>query len=217
MKRGSRLVAVLLSVCSCAFGQVDTNLIAVGDWSEPVNDGNTPYTLRGRLILAEEAPFNGTRMAVVYLELQNLSRILASVLVDYSEKALRCEVVDAGGKPLPQTPTPASIIAPLPDAITTLVLPCDSTLRFRVSVNGWAIPNGPGWAIQFVSAFWFLPPSASRDRFLSGKFVVPKLNPTDIDAVRKEMERGHVWHGTLVLPKIRIPPLTSEGKNKTTQ
>ncbi|HTS17832.1 MAG TPA: hypothetical protein VMP11_09685 [Verrucomicrobiae bacterium] len=203
----SIVLFLLLASSSGALGQTHTNLVAVGEWSAPVSDNG--YTLRGRLILAEDAPYNGTRTAVVYLELQNLSRILASVLVDYSERALDCEVVDAAGKTPPPTPTEADIIGPLPDAITTLTLPCDSTLRFRVSVNGWGIPKGPGWAIQLPAAFWFLPPSAPGDRFLSGTFTVPKSNSTDIEAMRKELARGHVWHGTLVLPRVKVPPATT--------
>jgi hypothetical protein len=27
--------------------------------------------------------------------------------------------------------------------------------------------------------------------------------------MRKELARGHVWHGTLVLPRIRIPPAST--------
>jgi hypothetical protein len=199
----SIVLFLLLAGSPCAFGQTDTTVVAVGSWSEPISDHG--YALRGRLVLAEEAPFNGARMAVVYLELQNLSHVLGTVLVDFGEKTLHCEVVDAAGKTAPQTPTLASIFIPPP---FTMVLPCDSTLRFRVSVSGWSIPRGPGWAIQLNSGFWFLPPITSGDRFLSGEFVTPRLNPTDIEARRKDLERGHVWHGALMLPKLKLPTLS---------
>jgi hypothetical protein len=85
-------------------------------------------------------------------------------------------------------------------------------MRFRVSVNGWGIPKGPGWAIQLpmTSGFWFLPPTTSGDRFLTATFTAPKVNTSDIDAIRKDLARGHVWHGTLVLPKIKVPPATTQ-------
>jgi hypothetical protein len=140
-------------------------------------------------------------MAVVYLELQNVSDVANPVFIDVAPKAIRCEVVDASGAIVPQTSSPASIWVPPP---YTLLLPHDSTLRFRVSVSGWGIPKGPGLALQLASGFWFLSPGVSDGRFLSCTLSIPEPDPQDLDSRHKDMSRGRVWRGNVALPKLEI-------------
>ncbi len=171
---------------------------AIGDWSAPING------LRGRLLLSEGTPFHGTRMALVYLELQNVSDVLNPFLVDFRSPKL--DVVDAAGKSVPQTPSAASIVSPPP---YTLLLPFDSTIRLRISVSGYFIARDAGIAIQLDSGCWVIPARSRDERFVSGSFGVSELNPRDIEARRKDSARGNrVWRGTLDLPKVSIPTST---------
>lgn len=74
------LVSILLfATCHCCLAQIDTNLLATGDWSEPVTDGdgNSVHTLRGRLLVYDVCDKGETMNkmyahARVYLELQQL-------------------------------------------------------------------------------------------------------------------------------------------------
>jgi hypothetical protein len=68
-------IAVFLALAGyqCVFGQTDTNIVAVGDWSEPVSDP-AGYTLRGRLLVYDAEYYSTAKMwgyARVYLELQH--------------------------------------------------------------------------------------------------------------------------------------------------
>ncbi len=151
--------------------------------------------------MSEDAPFNGTRLAVVYLELQNVSDVLNPLLVDFHPP--RFDLVDVTGKSIPQSPVAASIMT---ISNYTLLLPFDSALRFRVSVNGYGISKDSGIAFQLESGFWVVSADTREDRFLTGSFVVPELASTDSEGRRKDVERGNrVWRGTLNLPKLKVP------------
>ena len=188
-------------VASCilllAFTMPAAEPIASGDWSEPVKG------LRARLHLAEGAPVAGTRMALVYLEFENVSDVLNPMLVDFGSPQLN--VVDSAGQSVPHSPAAASIISPPP---YTVVLPHDSRLRFRISVSGYSISSNAGLAIQLDSGFWIIPADNTAERYIAGSFSVPELAPLDNQTRSKDIERGNrVWRGTLTLPKIKIPPL----------
>jgi hypothetical protein len=137
---------------------------------------------------------------------------MGALQINIDDKTLWCGVVDASGKTIDQSPSAADFFTPGP---YTLSLPYDSTLRFLVSVSGYGIPKGPGQAFQLVSGFWFFSASATEERYLTGRFAVPVLNPTDIEARRKDIHRGRVWRGTLKLPKIKIPLITTDNSKKS--
>jgi len=162
--------------------------LSSGEWSASVGG------LRGRLLIGEDAPCNGTRMAKVYLELQNVSDVAnqMEIYFDTIHSPLKYDVLDPGGKVFPQAPTPCDIMTPNPYWIR---LPFDAVLRFRVSLNGYGIPRNGGWAIGLDGGFWIIPPTASGDYFLTGSFsVIPLKDGT-----------SHPWQGVLELPKARIP------------
>src|SRR4051812_23903052 len=100
-------------------------------------------------------------MAGIYLELQNVSNVLNPLLVDFHPP--RFDLVNAAGESIEQSPMSASIANPPP---YTLVLPIDSSLRFRVSVSGWGIRREGGIALPMPSEFWLIPPGTQDARFL---------------------------------------------------
>src|SRR4051812_39517601 len=79
-------------------------MLAVGDWSEPV-DG-----LRGRLIVAQGKTLGDgkTRESLIYLELQNVAETGERV-VSFDPYGfpygLKCELFDGNGKAVPQAPS----------------------------------------------------------------------------------------------------------------
>jgi dienelactone hydrolase len=159
-----------------------------GDWSEPLAG------LRGRLHFGEGEKFNGTRMAIIYLELQNVSDVGNPMEVYFNiHNALPCDVFDGDGKPVAQAGSPASIQTPLPYWIS---LPHDSSLRFRVSVTGYGVPRDGGLQIGMMAGDWRLPAGSQGDYFLAARFIV---------SPPKDPNRPHPWKGVLVLPRVKVP------------
>jgi hypothetical protein len=192
-------------------------------WS-PTVDG-----IRGRLIVERGPEFYGADLAVVYLEIQNLTNLLEprQIFFDTSGLQFKWSLSDAAGAKVPQTPTALSSLTPYPYWIA---LPCNSTLRFQVSIGGYGInPNIGGIALQLpgFSAFWQVPRNQERPLFLSATFTNPappdpyRLSvPVDTSsvnassAVNGKNETQNIvpgndsrlaWHGTLVLPAVPLP------------
>lgn len=162
-----------------------------GAWSEPANG------IQGRLFATEDPEFNGTKMVAIYLELRNVSHV-ANPLEIYFEpiKSIESRVLDGGDKPVAKYPSPASIGLTPPFWLT---LPFDSTLRFRVSVSGYGVPQNGGTNIQMMSGNWLMKADDERDYFLEAAFV---SQPAKLDSGRR---LRRVWQGTIKLPKVLIP------------
>lgn len=162
--------------------------MTASDWSDPVNG------LRGRLIFGKDEKFNGTRLATIYIELQNVSNVLNPIEIYYDTgRALPCVLLDVSNQPVAQSGMPADIISL---NAFWIVLPYDSILRFRVSVTGYGIPKDAGLSIGLMSGNWIIPPTSHTDHFLSASFVVaPPANTEHI----------HAWRGVLKLPIVKIP------------
>lgn len=126
--------------------------MTAGEWSDAVGG------LRGRLLFAEGEKVSGTRIGVVYLELQNLSDV--SNPLDIYDGALSGQFVDSSGRQVEQSHGPANVMSPLP---FWMVLPHDSTLRFRVSVTGYGTPKDGGLSIGLPSGHWLIPPVSGTD------------------------------------------------------
>jgi hypothetical protein len=175
------------------------------DWSPSV-DG-----VRGRLIFAPDSEFSGTTPPAVCLEIQNTSHDLApkEIFFDPSGGQLRWMLSDQAGVQIPQSRAAAAdIFQPYPYWI---LLPFHSTLRFQVSVAGYAFWPNDGVALQLPGAFWQVPGMKRGAYFLSATFSSPALAPVDPNVVvivgpHPVDEKGHhAWHGTLVLPKVSVP------------
>jgi hypothetical protein len=186
MKSLSLLFLGLAAMTCCGATAVEVR--TTGDWSAPV-DG-----LRGRLHYGEGETVNGTRMALIYLELQNVSDLGNPMEIYFDiDRALQADLLDASGKSLPQSGSSADITNPPSYWIS---LPHDSTLRFRVSVTGYGIPKDGGLSIGLMSGDWRIPYNSRDDRFLSASLSV---NPP------KDHVHTHPWKGDLKLPRLKIP------------
>jgi hypothetical protein len=154
-------------------------------WSEIV-DG-----VQGRLLISKAERLNGSQLMDVTLELRNVSSAV-EVYYEFDRSVLSCKVVDAKGNTARQAPSVASILYPDP---LWLVLPFDSSLRFRASVSGYGIPKDARAVIQMPCGIWALEPG-DGDYFLQATM---SARPQDED-------RGHhAWHGTLSLPRAAMP------------
>jgi len=190
-----------VACCCNAIG--DTNVIAQGEWSEPVSN-DYGKALRGRLLLCSYPDHRGgptnREDVAVYLELQEYSDAGAGTLCVYCDfaKGLKLQVADSAQKP----PEPVGIGfsggEPTPQWV---LLPTYSSVRLRTTVFGggklregglglW-FPNGGGWTIKSTD---------TNTYFLSGTFstIAPMTNTN-------RFEHTQVWNGTLKLPKIELP------------
>lgn len=157
-------------------------------WSEIV-DG-----IQGRLLTSKGQRVSGSQLIDVYLELKNVSDVLTPVEIYYDtlHSVSSCQVVDTNGKMVQQTSTVVDIMQPDP---FWLVLPRDSSLRFKVSVSGYGISKDAHVVIQMPCGYWALDP-LDADRFLQ---VIIGVRPPNDDRRRRP------WRGTLSLPKATIP------------
>ncbi|HSY42533.1 MAG TPA: hypothetical protein VK811_01395 [Candidatus Acidoferrum sp.] len=186
-----KLVLVLALILSASLSGCSTRALkpmSAGDWSEIV------HGLRGRLMVTEEtAKFNGTRMGVVYLELQNLEDVLNPMEIYYDTAGtFQYDLMEESKHPIPQGLAEGSVMSPLPFWI---ILPNDSILRFRVSVNGYGIPKDAGLFVGLMPGVYDIPPTPHGDYFLSASFSVNPPAGSDI----------HAWRGVLKLPAAKIP------------
>ena len=158
----------------------------IGAWSEPIQG------VQGRLITREDRIFNGTKIVAVYLELRNATNVLGSIEVYFDSNKLKTLIVDSNDDLISKPMDAAmSVFEPLP---LWLVLPYDSSLRFRVSVSGYGIPKG-GTAIQMMEGLLLVGPNVKQECFLEGTFV---------SEPEKKMSEEK-WRGTIKLPKVLIP------------
>jgi hypothetical protein len=184
----------------CCFGQTDTNILAVGDWSAPVRDGIWP--LRGRLLVYDAVPDKGNDVmwpeARIYLELQHVAdvpmamKLSLGVFTDDLTK-LQFEMRDGHDKII--KPEYISINGPLADPFSA-ILPPDSTLRVRVDM-GVRSETPDGLLVCVPEGAWTLRPRVTNDYYLAATFSHPTNNSGGLNY--------HVWQGTLHLPKVKIP------------
>lgn len=193
---------LLLASCRLCLGQTDSNVIAIGDWSDPVKD-HDGYTLRGRILVYDaegQAPSGVWPHGRVYLELQHPFRTAwyRPIEVHYSagfKPDLHFEMRDELNNPVLNMP--AEIMGPVPHELR-VTLPCDSTLRLRADVYNSGSQNKPeGLELRVPGGIWLIPPNATNDFYLSGTFSPQGMDPSS--------PNYHVWQGTLKLPKVKIP------------
>jgi len=211
-------VFLLFVAFQCCFGVNDTNVIAAGDWSEPVSCQGEGLencgTLRGRLLLCD-SPKDGS--AAVYLELQELAETWGGTIEVYCnmeptvaiaggpdaqgherirKAAAQWELGDGSGRPIPEAGGGFGGGAPGVDWVT---MPTDSTVRLRASVFGGGRLKNGSLHIFFLAKSWVIPPRSTNDYYLSCTFTVEP--PTNHVALPEH----RVWHGTLKLPSMKIP------------
>ena len=192
---------MLAAFVQCCFGQTDTNVLAVGDWSATVRDAIWP--LRGRLLVYDAVTDKGNDVMWpeprIYLELQHVADVPMAMKLsiggftdDLSE--LHFEMRDGHDKPIIEK-IYHSFTGGLPEPFSA-TLPPDSTLRVRVDMMSRSQKlDGP--MICVPGGAWTIQPGATNDYYLSATFIHPTNNLSTL--------KYHVWQGTLQLPKVKIP------------
>lgn len=175
-------LVLLCGIAASVAGQSPTE-----EWSA-VKDG-----VQGRLIFSEEQPFNGMRMLAIDLELRNVSDVGNPIEIYFDPiSAFQCDVLDAKKHSVPQPPLVADILTPSPYWIS---LPYQGSIRFRVSVNGYGIPNDGGRMIQMSCGAWLIKLNDRGEYFFKATFAADP--PRD--------SRRRAWKGPLELPLVMVP------------
>jgi hypothetical protein len=189
--------------------QTYTNLIGVGDWSEPVNDAG--IAVRGRLLVYDhtvETAFDHPNHALVYLELQHIyptnmvdRYFIVEIYydpnmgVDNEPPGLLLELSDEHHQPPPST-----LIQSFNGSFTSpywITLPLDTTVRIRADFISVGTEETNGLNILGRPGQWTIPYHAINDYYLRGTFVSTKDHPSPL--------HYHIWQGTLELPPVKIP------------
>ena len=165
----------------------DKTVLATGDWSEPLNG------LRGRLVIAQGRALGASsvRESLVYVELENVSQTQSGVLaVHFDPGSLKCDLLDAAAKSVPQTGTGGS--GGRPGAVW-VSLPFDSVLRVRANPFGFGRPDG--LLIPLNNATWMIRAGDRNAYSLAGTLTVtPPLDHGRADA----------WTGVLTLAAVKL-------------
>jgi hypothetical protein len=162
-------------------------LVAVGDWSEPA-DG-----IRGRLVVTQGRTLGDgkARETRVYVELQNVGAA-GERRMEFNPYLLKCELVDAAGKAVPQAPAfPRTGGWP---GKTLVTIPFDSTLRLRANPLGFG--RADGLLLPFITDGWLIGAGDKADYFLSGTLTAA---PVDWNGPGRAP-----WAGELKLPRAKI-------------
>ena len=158
-----------------------------GAWSDVVKG------VQGQLIISEDQPFNGTKIVAVYLELRNVSNVGDAIEIYFDPiHTFQCQLLDPNDRAVATAGLPASIMIPHP---FWLILPYDSSLRFRISVSGYGVPQNERALIPLECGDWVIKSGDVSDYKLEVTFVV---NPPKVDIDRR------VWKGTLKLPGVKV-------------
>jgi hypothetical protein len=157
-------------------------------WSETSNG------LRARLFTRLDHISNGTGIVVTQLELGNVRALKNPTLVTVHLKDLAYRVTDVDGRDVPTTGLPFS--SPVVDPIE-LVLPHDSSIRFRVGPLGFGIPGDQAALVDLGPYFGRVLPRDGKAYYLSAVLDVPEVREVRGD-------RGPRWHGRLDIPRVRI-------------
>lgn len=190
---------ILLLLASCRFGfcsAVDTNVTAIGAWSEPVR--NRHAELRGRIVIVD---------AFVFIDLQECSGVAGSCLeIEWNpESTLKFELTNDNGVPVPACPGGYSGPG-LPH--DWLKMPPDSMMRLRASPFNGGGRQKDGSLLIMSPDFqtWAVRPTATNECFLAVTLSIP--TPAAAVLTNQPHIDRHMldtWQGTLKLPKVKIP------------
>ena len=164
------------------------NEVGGNPWSKPVGG------LQARLTFERGKETNGTAIIATYLELRNVSDSATPLEVPLDLSKIEFKVTDGAGKEVAQAGLPYDGAVATPG---TLRLPHDSQLRLSVSGNGAGIPKDQGGLLDLASsAVWLFKRGDVVAYYLRAKIVIPKTDEK-------------VWNGTIEIPDMRIPWVTS--------
>jgi hypothetical protein len=189
-----------LLASSCIAGEPDVSVLAVGEWSQPVEAPNH-MKLRGRLKMCEYPNNRGLAPSVdvaLYVELQEFSESVGGTEeVYFDPQALKCELTDAAGKVVPQS---ASAFGGAVPGGVWINLPSYSSEVLRVTPfnGGGRMPDGGFELWGSIVETWTLKAGDTASYFLSGELTVKP--PAD----HKSDNPQWIWSGTLKLPRMEV-------------
>jgi hypothetical protein len=182
LKKFFSICAAIMIVASSSYADTKEK----GAWSEAVNG------VQGRIIIPENQFSNDKTIVAVYLELRNVSNISGPIEIYFDPiHTFQCQLISTNGKSLAPTMLPGSVFVPNP---FWLVLPDESLLRFRISINGYGMPKNARALIPLTCGDWLIESNDVNDYELEVTFTV---KPPKVDR--------YVWQGTIKLPKVKIP------------
>ena len=196
---------LFLAACRFSYADEDTNIVATSDWSKPVGT-SSGATLRARMIISKEqtpAHAGSQKETAFYLEFQNVTGAAGSRLQFYFDpgRALRCELLDADGKPSPPEGVSGNGGGAGPCWIT---LPYNSTIRLRANMYGYGLKPEDGFMLVMSPPnmqSWTIRPGDTKTYFMSGTFTVT----TPTNHVTKDSDEARtIWNGTLEMPKMKL-------------
>lgn len=195
----------------CCLAQTDTNLIATGDWSEPVSDRDG-CSLRGRLLVYDkQLTRHWDSGARIYLELQQAPKPDTNGMIWFSDPVeiyydpnlgidgqpaeLNLELHDGLDRKIPSERVTFNGAFEKPYWVT---LPLNATLRIRSTdlAFGFDGTNSTGLHIMGHGQ-WTISPHSTNDYYLHGTFTATNDHPSPL--------HYHIWTGTLKLPTVKIP------------
>ncbi len=163
---------------------------------EPDPD-NAPWStesngLQARLSMRRLSIMGGTARIATYLEIKNASGGSALIL---KSCPLTFTLTDSEGRDVPMTG--GAFDGPYGDP-PPLLLPQDSTLRFRIGPSGWGIGGDQAAALDLGIRYYWTIPHDGKSYFLQGTLKLPPQK-------RDKKDKGIPWEGKLDLPRVRIP------------
>ena len=182
------LVLVALVVAGQAATAADEKTpVALGDWYAPAGG------LRGRLLVYQGRTLGDgkARETLVYVELQNVAEA-GERRLEFDPDRLKCELLDAAGKAVPQAPAFGRSGGRPGKSLVTL--PYNSTLRLRANPYGFG--RADGLLLPLNADAWLIEAGDDADYFLAGTYTAP---PVDWNGPSKPP-----WAGELKLPGAKI-------------
>jgi hypothetical protein len=206
------MLLILLLVTFQSFAIEDTNLVAAGEWSEPVGTmfGNT---IRGRLLVCDTPDHASSIQRVdnaVYLELQEFASSVRSVDVycqlnrlEFPNDApgLCCELRDRADKVVPESGGAFSGGEP-GNCWVTLNSYCSARLRMSAFGAACRLEDGGLHIVLASRGCWDVHPNLTNDYYFSGTFTA--VAPTN-ELGFVTGTNHNIWYGTLKLPKMKLP------------
>jgi hypothetical protein len=156
--------------------------------------------LQAKLSLRRSHVSNGTGIIAIYLELRNTSDEGEPMYVS-GLGSLQFKVTDEDGREIPESNglfNGPGFVAP------DLVLPHDSTMRFRIGPCGLGIPGDQAAFVDLgPTAGWVLPQDGRR-YYLQATYEIKEAKEI-VQPKLKMRIPGYYWQGRLELPPVRIP------------
>jgi hypothetical protein len=180
-------VAMMLFATAAGAGPATTQAATEGAWSKQSNG------LRARLSLRRSSVSNGTAIVTTYLELSNVSDIGNPMLLKGTP--IKFSVSDGDGRDVPVSGGAFDGMTP---GTIELVLPHDSSMRYRIGPCGWGVPGDQAALLDLGPNYGWALPRDGKTYYVSGVMEVA-------EGKDERSERGTAWHGRIELPRVRIP------------